>query len=222
MRASFSIPLANQTYRIYFIALLVLFILSIFIEKGTDILWINGNHSPFLDAFFKTYTNLGDGLIFLPVLVIMLFIRYQYAIIGATVSILHGIIISVFKQLLFTDAPRPRGYMDNELIHFVSGVAVHSAHSFPSGHTATAFCLALFVSYVCRNQWVALLMLSYALLVGYSRIYLAQHFFIDVAAGAIIGSFTTFSMCLVFEANEHPQWMTNRLALPIKNLAVRR
>ncbi len=213
MTKSFPILFSNQASKNYFITLVFLFILSIGIEKGADVLWINGNHSPLLDYFFRLYTNVGDGLLLVPVVLVLLFVRFQYAAMAVTASIFLGIIISIFKQLFFSNAPRPRAYMNDELIHFVSGVSVHSIHSFPSGHTATAFCLALLIAYVFRNRWITIVTLVCALLVGYSRIYLAQHFLIDVAAGAIIGSFTTFSVCLVFESTVLPSWMYKRIKL---------
>jgi membrane-associated phospholipid phosphatase len=216
MNKSIAIPFTNQAYKNYFVALFFLFLLSIGIEKGIDIVWINGNHSPTLDYFFRVYTNVGDGLLLVPVVLALIFVRFQYAVMAVTASTFLGLIISVFKQLLFTNAPRPRAYMNNELIHFVPGVSVHSIHSFPSGHTATAFCLALLIAYAFRNQWVTIITLVCALLVGYSRIYLAQHFLIDVAAGAIIGSFTTFTVCLVFETNVLPSWMYRKIKFPAR------
>jgi membrane-associated phospholipid phosphatase len=208
------IPTVHQVYRNYFTSLAFLFFLSIGIEKGMDVLWINGNHTPILDYFFRLYTNVGDGLLLVPIVLVLLFVRFQYAIMAVTASSFLGIIISIFKQLFFANAPRPRAYMNDELIHFVPDVSVHSLHSFPSGHTATAFCLALLLSYVFLNRWITIVTLICALLVGYSRIYLAQHFLVDVAAGAIIGSFTTFSVCLVFESNVLPNWMYKRLTFP--------
>jgi membrane-associated phospholipid phosphatase len=206
----------RQLYTTFLIVLVALVVLCFLIPKGEDIILINGNHSSFLDSFFKLYTNLGDGLIFLPVVIILLFVRYEYALIGAIASIFHGLLISLFKRLLFPDSPRPKAYMDNDLIHFVSGVKVHAAHSFPSGHTATAFCLALFVAYACKNKWVTILTILYAVLVGYSRVYLAQHFLIDAVAGAIIGCFTTYSICMIFDSSKKPAWMMKKLSLSSK------
>jgi membrane-associated phospholipid phosphatase len=213
MRLVFTLAFSDRVYRIYSIALLVFFILSICIEKGNDILLINGNHSLFFDALFKAITNLGDGIIFLPTIAILLFVRYQYAIIAAALALFHGLLISIFKRLLFPGMPRPKAYMDNDLLHFVDGVTVHSANSFPSGHTATAFCFALFVAYLCKNKWITIGSLLMATLVGYSRVYLAQHFLIDVAAGAMVGCFTTFTICQFFEVNQFPNWMDKHLRL---------
>lgn len=64
------------------------------------------------------------------------------------------------------------------------------AHSFPSGHTATAFALALFLWYVLRDtrwRWVGWLLVGLAALVGLSRIYRGLHYPSDVLAASLIG-----------------------------------
>lgn len=200
-------------YTPFFLALIVLFVLSILIPKGMDVRFINGHHSLVANAFFSTLTNLGDGLIFIPVLLATVFIRFQYAIMTVILSVTHGVLVSLFKRIMFYGAARPRVYLGDDAVYFVPGVHVHSLHSFPSGHTATAFCAALFIALLVAHRGWSLLLLGVAVLVGCSRIYLAQHFLIDVAAGAIIGSFTTFMTWEVFRSNRTPPWMNQRLRL---------
>jgi membrane-associated phospholipid phosphatase len=208
------ISLANTdtpVVRYYIIVLSLLFIASLSIDKGLDILWINGHHTAFLDLFFKTITNLGDGLIFIPIVVFAAFVRFRYAIAALVASLLHGILVSVFKRALFPKLERPRKFIGDDLIHFVSGVDVHNFNSFPSGHTATAFCAAFFMALISGNKAIGVFTLMLAFMVGYSRIYLAQHFLIDVAAGAVVGTFSTYIVWQVMELNQLPVWMNRRL-----------
>ena len=72
-------------------------------------------------------------------------------------------------------------------IHLVSGVEIHYLQSFPSGHTMTAFALACFVAIVLKQTKLSVFCLFLAILVGISRIYLFQHFPIDVFSGSILG-----------------------------------
>jgi membrane-associated phospholipid phosphatase len=61
-------------------------------------------------------------------------------------------------------------------------------HSFPSGHTATAFAGAVVLAALVprlRIAWFAL-----ACLIGYSRLYNGVHYPTDVAAGALLGAST--------------------------------
>ena len=89
--------------------------------------------------------------------------------------------------------------IDNHLLHFVPNIDVHSHYSFPSGHTATIFCIALFLSLVIRRKMVAVALLLLALTVSYSRIYLLQHFLMDVAAGSLIGIVVVLLFWKIFD-----------------------
>lgn len=212
------ISLANTDTRVsayYIMVLSLLFIASLSIDKGMDILWINGHHTVFLDLFFKTVTNLGDGLIFIPIVVFAAFIRFRHAIAALIASLLHGILVSIFKRGLFPKLERPRKFIGDDLIHFVPGVDVHNFNSFPSGHTATAFCAAFFLALISGNKTIGVFTLVLAFVIGYSRIYLAQHFLIDVAAGAVVGTFSTYIVWQVMELNQFPLWMNRRLDIGV-------
>lgn len=60
--------------------------------------------------------------------------------------------------------------------------------SFPSGHTAAAFALA--ISMFGAIPLLAPALIVIAVLVGYARMYLGVHYPLDVLAGACIGVFT--------------------------------
>jgi membrane-associated phospholipid phosphatase len=94
-----------------------------------------------------------------------------------------------------THAPRPRTFLQPDQYHyFIDGVTGGGWASFPSGHTTTAFAIATIMALHARKQWMAILYLVLAICVGYSRIYLGQHFPQDVLAGSIIGVF--FAACI--------------------------
>ncbi|MDR2420465.1 MAG: phosphatase PAP2 family protein [Puniceicoccales bacterium] len=59
-------------------------------------------------------------------------------------------------------------------------------HSFPSGHTATAFVSACFLWFRYGYRY-GMPMLVLAIFVGFSRIYSHSHYLRDVLAGALIG-----------------------------------
>ena len=58
--------------------------------------------------------------------------------------------------------------------------------SFPSGHTAAAFMVALIVA--SFFPWAAALAYALALAIGSSRVLLGVHFPSDIAAGAVLGT----------------------------------
>jgi membrane-associated phospholipid phosphatase len=90
-------------------------------------------------------------------------------------------------------------------VHDTSFISVVNELSacFPSGHTGEAFATATALSIAYRKWYVIIPAYSWALLVGYSRLYLGVHFPSDVLAGAILGSGCAF---LIYKIN---QWITN-------------
>lgn len=192
-------------------------LISLLAPKGQDVLAINGLHNPWFDEFFKAITQLGNGLILLPLFIATLFVQFRLAAIVAAAGALHGILSALLKKVVFAGMPRPKAVLDNDLLHFVQGVSVHTTNTFPSGHTATAFVLFFLICHFFskRMEGVAA-MLAIAVLVGISRVYLAQHFLVDVACGALLGTFSAW-LCSVWlaESKSLPPWMYMRVKFKI-------
>ena len=84
---------------------------------------------------------------------------------------------------------RPRMLFENQAYGFDFFHIKHTMTSFPSGHTTTAFALAMVVMFLYpRWRWVAW---SLALGVAISRIAITAHFVSDTLAGAWIGIAST-------------------------------
>jgi undecaprenyl-diphosphatase len=64
-------------------------------------------------------------------------------------------------------------------------ITIPHSHSFPSGHTATAFAGATILSYLVPRAAPAFFVLAAA--IAYSRLYVGVHFPLDVIGGAVIG-----------------------------------
>lgn len=198
--------------RLYWWTVVLLTIASVVTAKGQEVLFINGNHSAFQDNLFKLVTHLGEGWIFILVLLISIFTRYSLSLSIALMAVLNGIICAIIKQLFFSGHfPRPSAVLDHRLLYFVPGVVVHSQNSFPSGHTATIFCFAVLFSVLVRSKRASAIMLAVALSVGYSRIYLLQHFLMDVTAGALIGVASAFTILYLFDRIQLPPWTSRKL-----------
>ncbi len=171
-------------YLLFFIVSTVL--LSSYSKKDIH-LFINNLNCQFGDYFFKYFTHLGDGIIIAVLILVLLFIKYRYSIILVFSILSSTIVVQAFKRYILPDIVRPIVYFHNESpLHIVEGVDVHTAHSFPSGHTATAFTIFLLLAIISNKNYLKLMFFATAFLVGYSRIYLSQHFLSDVYAGSII------------------------------------
>lgn len=72
----------------------------------------------------------------------------------------------------------------------------YTYQSFPSGHSTTAFSLALTIAFLWpRSFWP---MLGFAALVAVSRIVLGQHYITDITAGAVLGTLGAFAVRNLF------------------------
>ncbi len=177
--------------RLFFAGYLVLVIFALFIllgySKVESHLLLNPLHYKFLDYVFRGATILGDGIFIIILAVLLWFLKKKYLalmIVGG--YLISGIPVQVIKS--FIESPRPAIFLKSiNYSHFVEGVTLHNYNSFPSGHTASAFALVVILSTYFKNNLSSLLFLLLATAVGYSRIYLSQHFMVDVFVGSLIG-----------------------------------
>ncbi len=158
-------------------------------SKAEGYLGLVPYHSKALDVFFTCYTYLGDG-IFILLLAVVAFIRkYKWPGIAIIVSYaLSGLLSQVIKQ--FFPSPRPAVFFRElgQSFHEIPGVTLmKSMASFPSGHTASAFALFSVLVFINPHSKWNTLWFILAVGVGYSRIYLGNHFLADVLCGAVIG-----------------------------------
>jgi membrane-associated phospholipid phosphatase len=152
---------------------------------------VNGWNSPWADYIEPYMTDLGDGLTAITLSLIMLLFSYRKFLLLASSYLVTSLVAQVLKYIV--DAPRPKLYFQDQWshVHTVKGIYILSFNSFPSGHTTSAFSAALVITYLCKNKGWGVPALLIAMLVGYSRMYLTQHFFEDVIAGSVIGVMVT-------------------------------
>jgi membrane-associated phospholipid phosphatase len=170
--------------------------------KTGSFISLNGYHPFIMNVFFINYTFVGDGIFAFCLIGFCFYQKKRQTAITLLVSfLLSGIIVQVIKNAVI--APRPKVFFEpGQYLYFIDSISRTGFSSFPSGHTATAFAIATVLVLMIKNKKWQLQVLIAAALVGYSRIYLAQHFLIDVIIGAAIGSLTGIaSLYLVLNIN---------------------
>ncbi|MEL6538838.1 MAG: phosphatase PAP2 family protein [Bacteroidota bacterium] len=177
------------------------------LDKSSVVLALNQVHNPLTDRLMVAWTFLGDGLMFaVALLFLILFVRIYHVLPLLTAVIIQTVLVHLGKRVIFKGAPRPKAWLEQpELLHYVEGVKVHLYNSFPSGHTATAFTLALLVMMFHRRTWSTLLAFVLAAGVGVSRMYLVLHFWEDVIVGSVVSVLTLLATWALFYRGE-PGW----------------
>ncbi|GAA0781747.1 phosphatase PAP2 family protein [Hathewaya limosa] len=102
--------------------------------------------------------------------------------------VLSSILVFLIKKLV----NRKRPFLKLKNLHIRK---IHiDPYSFPSGHTAMAFSIAVMLS--LSLSFIDILLIPLAMLVGISRMYTGVHYPTDVFIGMLIGSIC--SICIYF------------------------
>ena len=99
-------------------------------------------------------------------------------------------------QLIKVLVKRPRPFISN-----INIVPVYRAQgfSFPSGHSSSSFSTATALSIAYPKWYVIAPAFLWSGTVAYSRMYLGEHYPTDIAAGALLGASSAYSMKFVFK-----------------------
>lgn len=154
-------------------------------------LFLNGQWSVFWDWFFYIVSAIPTWL---PLYAAIVYFSWRkwgwkrtfYVILFTLIALgLADWTASFFKTV--TPKFRPTHNPDiKHLVHTVNGY-VGGLYGTVSGHAATSFAVATFISGVFQKKWVTWAMFFWAALVAFSRIYLGVHFPMDIIFGTIAG-----------------------------------
>ena len=177
---------------------LILAIALLVVPKAELHLALCQPHTPFLDAIVPVFSDLVDWLPYLCV-VLLLFYRAGWATLLASNLLLSTLIVQPIKHLV--NAPRPLTWFAENMpdinLPLVEGVKMNLWLSFPSGHTTTFFVLFFTLSIIlcaenCKGKYVlSFICFLCASFGAYTRIYLSQHFALDIFAGILIAVCST-------------------------------
>jgi len=175
--------------------LIPLILIQLFVAQLDIVLWINSYHQPVLDAICAYGTFLGDGWFIVSISLILFFFKPRMAFVLLLTYLISSGVTQSLKHFVFPQYHRPLWYLEahKELAYYVApGTDVSYNFSFPSGHTTSAFAffgsLYFFsASALNRQIWIVL-----AFFTGFTRMYLLQHYLVDVTVGAFIGFSAAF------------------------------
>lgn len=150
---------------------------------------INGKHIGWLDPVMQILSSHYSWIILFLIIAFFMIRRSRFwgsreiLLILCTVGV-NSLLNNILKLII----KRPRPCHDEMLettIHLLEDCGTH--YSFFSAHSSNAFCLAICTAFFFRNRYYSVLMLIWATLVAYSRIYVGKHYPLDVICGIIFG-----------------------------------
>ena len=145
--------------------------------------WLQQFHTPVMNALAIFFNYAGEhGEIWIALaLVLLAFRRSRRAGIAVAVSLLLYLVVGdCFLKPLFA---RPRPCDINPAVTIL--VARPHGHSFPSGHTASAFAAAF--ALWLQNRRLGTPALVLAAFIAFTRLYLYVHFPTDILGGLVLG-----------------------------------
>ena len=204
--------------------LIALGLALLYIPKGDLHLLLCNRHTPARDIFFRYYTHVAEWFPYVLCVLLLLFGRVGNGLFASAAMVFSSLTTQICKHLI--NAPRPVTWFAENMpdiqLPLVEGVEMNYWHSFPSGHTTSFFALAFVASILITKRLTAhgltgvagllqALLFLLAALGGYSRIYLCQHFALDVFAGVMVGLLITCICYAIFSRFEDKKWYNYRL-----------
>ncbi len=128
----------------------------------------------YLGLLFLSYLKFGKKVVIVVLFIVLL------------ISIADRASVELFKNVFERLRPSHNPMLEG-LVHLVDGKG--GKFGFVSSHAANCFALAVFISLILKSKfkYIMPIMLFWAVLVSYSRVYVGVHYPADLIGGAMLG-----------------------------------
>jgi undecaprenyl-diphosphatase len=168
-------------------------------------LLINRNYSEYFDAFFTLFTSMITWIPFYLMVLFLVFRKYNQYGFWVLVALVIAIVLSDQLSVLIKDlVQRYRPSHEPLLVgkvHLPMGPG--GEFGFVSSHAANTFAFVFLLGNLSKNRKLFLMLFCWALVTGYSRIYVGVHYPLDIFAGAILGGligWTVYKLLMYVDA----------------------
>jgi len=167
---------------------------------------LNSYNSPFWDTVMHAVSAI---LIWVPLylaILICIALKYKrkfivillFLILAATLA--DQISVHLFKNIFHRLRPCHEPSLEG-LVHLVDGKC-GGMYGFVSSHATNSFNVAILSLLFIRNRWFTAFIITWAMIVGYSRIYLGVHYPGDVICGSILGALIGWSVYTLYAVTD--------------------
>ena len=153
---------------------------------------INGSHTRWLDHIMFAFASPWAWLP--PVLAVLFFVLKRredrvLMLVGTVSATAGSVLVTEVLVKPFFMRFRPTNHPDfMDSVRVLNDYVADGAYGFISGHSASAFAFAVASALIMKNMWYSLIIFLWAVIMVYSRVYLAAHFITDVIPGLLVGA----------------------------------
>lgn len=152
---------------------------------------LNKLHSKFLDPVMLLVSSYTFWVIVACLIMIWMMntkgkILYRPVLAFTFLSVL---LTNVLNQVVKVIVERPRPIHEETFQGVIHAIEKYdTSYSFFSAHSSTSFALAVFALLAIRKPVFTVIVLFWAVIVAYSRVYLGKHYPLDILTGILFGT----------------------------------
>ena len=175
-------------------------------------LFLNSFNSPFWDQVMSIISGTITWIPLYLAILIALGFKYKRKFFVLILIIIIAVTLSDQVSVLIKNGvhrlrPCHEPALDG-LVHLVKAYC-GGKYGFVSSHASNSFMVATFSLLMIRRKWFSYSIIIWALIVGYSRIYLGVHYPGDVICGSLLGILVGWGVYKLYEVTERrllPRW----------------